>query len=105
KIPGPVPSRPERAGMGREGLREEFVRREKRSGQVVVEMLLILPVFMTIVFIIMEIGYLSFQLIMLNHATYEVARIGGMTFAPPPGHACGQLRGFMQQVLPGATCE
>jgi hypothetical protein len=43
-------------------------------------MLLILPIFLTIVFTIMEIGYVSFRLIVLNHATYEVARIGGMTY-------------------------
>ena len=68
-----------------------------------VEMLLILPVFLTIVFSIMEIGYLSFQLILLNHATYEVARIGGMTWTAPPGHDCGKLNEFMKQILPAAS--
>jgi hypothetical protein len=74
-----------------------------KSGQVVVEMLLILPVFLTIVFTIMEIGYVSFQLILLNHATYEVARIGGMTTTSPPGHGCGKLNEFMQQIILSAT--
>ena len=73
------------------------------KGQVVVEMLLILPVFLTIVFTIMEIGYVSFQLILLNHATYEVARIGGMTTTSPPGHGCGKLQEFMQQIIQSAT--
>lgn len=72
----------------------------------VVEMLLILPVFFTIVFMIMEIGYISFQMILLNHATYEVARIGGMTWTAPPAYQCGKLDGFMKRILPAArvTC-
>ena len=56
-----------------------MLRLGKRGGQVVVEMLLILPVFLTIVFTIMEMGHVAFQMILLNHATYEVARIGAMT--------------------------
>lgn len=82
-------------------------RRGGRTGQVVVEMLLILPVFLTMIFTIMEIGFVSFQLILLNHATYEVARIGSMTFTPPPGYTCGRLNEFMRRILPAArvTCD
>ena len=65
-------------------------------------MLLILPVFLGIVFTIMEIGYVSFQLIVLNHATYEVARVGGMTWLAPNGGA-GQLSRLMKSILPLAT--
>jgi len=80
----------------------------RRSGQVVVEMLLVLPVFLTIVFSIMEIGYVSFRVIVLNHATYEVARIGGMTCGQASSGACPQpntakLSSSMSQILPGAT--
>jgi hypothetical protein len=82
--------------------------RGRRSGQVVVEMLLVLPVFLTIIFSIMEIGYVSFRVIVLNHATYEVARIGGMTCASAAPMACPQpndikLSTSMSQILPGAT--
>jgi hypothetical protein len=77
-------------------------RRARRSGQVIVEMLLILPVFLGIVFTIMEIGYVSFQLIVLNHATYEVARVGGMTWLAPNGGA-GRLSALMKTILPLAT--
>lgn len=77
--------------------------RKGLSGQVVVEMLLILPVFLTIIFTIMEIGYVSFQLILLNHATYEVARIGGMTTTSPPGHTCGKLNEIMKTIIQSAT--
>ena len=74
----------------------------RESGQVVVEMLLILPIFLGIVFTIMEIGYVSFQLIVLNHATYEVARIGGMTWLTSTG-GNGGLNDIMKEILPQAT--
>ena len=78
--------------------------RARRSGQVVVEMLLILPVFLGIVFTIMEIGYVSFQLIVLNHATYEVARVGGMTWLQPGGGAA-KLSTLMTSILPIASVD
>jgi len=79
-----------------------------RSGQVVVEMILILPVFLAIIFSIMEIGYVSFHVIVLNHATYEVARIGSMTAGSASAGACPPLNlptinGAMSQILPKAT--
>lgn len=76
----------------------------RRCGQVVVEMLLILPVFLTIVFTIMEIGYVSFRLIVLNHATYEVARVGGMTWFSPAGGP-SKAGTIMHQILPEAKVD
>jgi Flp pilus assembly protein TadG len=73
----------------------------RRSGQVIVEMLLILPVFLGIVFTIMEIGYVSFQLIVLNHATFEAARVGAMTYFPSKSTL--RAVSVMQQILPNAT--
>ena len=80
----------------------------RRSGQVVVEMLLVLPVFLAIVFSIMEIGYVSFNVIVLNHATYEVARIGSLTAGtgspsgcPPPNQQ--KIAASMSEILPNAT--
>ena len=78
-----------------------MTRRKRRSGQVVVEMILILPVFLGIVFTIMEIGYVSFQLIVLNHATYEAARVAGMTYFP--GRNTLRAVAVMKQFLPQAT--
>lgn len=79
-------------------------------GQVVVEMLLILPVFLTIVFTIMEMGHLAFQVILLNHATYEVARIAGMTRMPDsldgtPRKDCQDLLPLMQSIIASASVE
>jgi hypothetical protein len=50
----------------------------------------------------MEIGYVSFRLIVLNHATYEVARVGGMTWLAPSGGAA-KLSTLMTQILPQAS--
>ena len=75
---------------------------KKKTGQVVVEMILILPVFLGIVFTIMEIGNVSFRLIVLNHATYEVARVGGMTWLLPSGGP-SKLSTLMTSILPQAT--
>jgi hypothetical protein len=77
-------------------------RTRRRSGQVVVEMILILPVFLGIIFSIMEIGNVSFRLIVLNHATYEVARVGGMTWLMPSGGP-SKLSTLMASILPQAT--
>lgn len=57
-----------------------MVREEK--GQVLIEVMLMLPIFMLLVFSIMEIGHLAFRTILLHHAAYEVARIGSLTAYP-----------------------
>ena len=75
----------------------------RESGQVVVEMLLILPVFLAMVFLIMETGNISFRLIVLNHATYEVARIGGMTWSNPALGNNGKMNEKMRMILPEAV--
>jgi len=68
-------------------------------------MLLILPVFMTVVFTIMEMGYIAFQMILLNHATYEVARIGAMTQCRQDGgvlSGCDRLKPLMMEIIASA---
>lgn len=49
------------------------------DGQVLIEVLLILPVFMLLVFFIMQIGFFSFQAIVTHHGAYEIARIASLT--------------------------
>ncbi len=91
---------------GAEAAREARVdSRAGRSGQVVVEMLLILPVFLGIVFTIMEIGYVSFRVIVLNHATYEAARVGALTYYPNSAKGLSRARKVMKQILPNATVD
>ena len=79
-----------------------MTKKRVRRGQVVVEMLLILPVFLTIVFSIMEMGNIAFWIILLNHATYECSRIGAMqawTASTPPGGSPSDTTTLMQGVM------
>ena len=68
-------------------------------------MLLILPVFLTIVFTIMEMGYLAFWMIVLNHATFEVARIGSLIAcrgsAIYPSDVTADMQGYMDKIIKG----
>ncbi len=48
-------------------------------GQVLIEVLLILPVFMLLIFMIMQIGFFSFQAIVTHHGAYEVARVASLS--------------------------
>jgi len=76
-------------------------------------MLLILPVFLTIVFTIMEIGHLAFWMIVLNHAAYEAARVGALLAGPDPGGAPGirigpakvKAQEILKQVIQTASCD
>ena len=49
------------------------------GGQVLIEVLLILPVFMLLIFMIMQIGFFSFQAIVTHHGAYEVARVASLS--------------------------
>lgn len=57
-------------------------RGHQAKGQVTVELLLILPVFMLMLFFIMELGNLAYQTIVVNHSAYELARIGSLIAGP-----------------------
>ena len=65
-------------GAPRSGKPEGLWARAKKTGQVTVELLLVLPVFMTLLFFIMEMGNLGFQTILAHHCAYELARIGSL---------------------------
>jgi len=56
----------------------------KKRGQVVVELLLILPIFMFLVFFVLEYGNISYHTLIMNHASYEFARIGSMVGVNKP---------------------
>ena len=47
--------------------------RRKREGQVTVELVLILPVLMLMVFFILEYGNIAYHTILANHASYVLA--------------------------------
>lgn len=60
-----------------------------KRGQVTIELLLVLPVFMLLLFFIMEMGNMGFQTILAHHCAYELARIGSLTAGPHGGNASG----------------
>ena len=51
---------------------------KKRDGQTVIELMLILPVFMMIIFVILEMGNMAYHTIMAHHVSYEMARVGSL---------------------------
>ncbi|MDO8805345.1 MAG: pilus assembly protein [Elusimicrobiota bacterium] len=71
-------------GQGRSGV-WKLLAAAKSAGQVTIELLLVLPVFMTLLFFIMEMGNLGFQTILAHHCAYELARIGSMVAGPNGG--------------------
>ncbi|MBQ8843734.1 MAG: pilus assembly protein [Elusimicrobiaceae bacterium] len=58
--------------------------RREREGQVTVELMLILPVLMLMIFFILEYGNIAYHTIIANHASYEFARIGALVAANRP---------------------
>ncbi|MFA6316776.1 MAG: TadE family protein [Elusimicrobiota bacterium] len=81
-------------------------------GQVIVEVILILPFFLAIVFTILEMGNIAFHLIIIQHATWETARYGAMIAAPKGGTKggggsveSGQLEPFLQRIVKEAKVK
>ena len=74
-------------------------------------MLLILPVFFLMLFCIMEVGNIAFQTILINHCTYELARIGSLVAGPTQGtssvsnvgRAKTKMQATLQQMFPGGN--
>ena len=56
----------------------------RREGQVTVELMLILPILMLMIFVILEYGNIAYHTIIANHASYEFARIGALTGTKKP---------------------
>jgi len=56
----------------------------RKRGQVTVELCLILPVFMFMVFFVLEYGNIAYHTLIMNHASYEFARIGALVGSRKP---------------------
>ncbi len=56
----------------------------RKRGQVTVELMLVLPVFMLVIFFVLEYGNLAYRTLILNHASYEFARIAALTGVDTP---------------------
>ncbi len=64
----------------------------KRDGQTVIELMLILPVFMMIIFVILELGNLAYHTILAHHVSYELARVGSLVGVKKPSGAVDTMR-------------
>ena len=69
----------------------------RRRGQVTVELLLILPVFLLLIFFVLEYGNIVYHTIVLNHASYEFARIASLVGVEKPSGVAN--RTVMQQKI------
>ena len=58
--------------------------RRKCGGQVTAELMFILPVFMLMIFFVLEYGNIAYHTIIANHASYEFARIGSLVAVKKP---------------------
>ncbi len=58
--------------------------RKKRGGQVTAELMLILPVFMLLIFFVLEYGNIAYHTLIATHASYEFARIGSLVAVKKP---------------------
>ncbi|MFA5162152.1 MAG: TadE family protein [Elusimicrobiales bacterium] len=89
--------------------------RARRRGQTVVELLLILPIFVLMMFFIMEIGNIAFQTILVHHCAYELARIGSLVAGPNQGSsrvassnislARGKMYAALKQMFPAGGTQ
>ncbi len=57
---------------------------KKCGGQVTAELMLILPVFMLMIFFVLEYGNIAYHTVIANHASYEFARIGALVGVKKP---------------------
>ena len=69
----------------------------RKRGQVTVELMLILPVFMLMIFFVLEYGNIAYRTLILNHASYEFARIASLVGVDKPSGPAN--RTIMQQKL------
>jgi len=69
----------------------------RKDGQVTVELMLILPVFLLLVFFVLEYGNLAYRTLVINHASYEFARIASLVGATKPSGRAN--RSIMEQKI------
>ncbi|MBI4249602.1 MAG: pilus assembly protein [Elusimicrobia bacterium] len=76
----------------------------------IVEIVMILPLFLAMIFMIMELGHIAFKTILVNHVAYEVARIGSLTagdnpLTRRPGNYVRQMESALKDMLPDAKLK
>lgn len=82
-----------------------FIALKARQAQVTVELLLVLPIFFLMLFFIMEVGLLAHKIIVVNHAAYELARIGSLLAGPLGGEKDETASKNVDTKLKAVMCE
>ena len=49
-----------------------------KGGQTVIELVVVLPIFMMIIFVVLELGNIAYHTLIAHHISYELARVGSM---------------------------
>lgn len=76
-----------------------------KGGQTVVELVVVLPVFMMIVFVVLELGNIAYHTLIAHHISYELARVGSMVGVKKPSGKAdatrmkGKMRNALAQML------
>lgn len=66
--------------------------RKRKSGQTVVELLFVLPIFFCVLFFIMELANIAFNSLISHHAAYELARAGALVAVTKQGGPTNKTR-------------
>jgi Flp pilus assembly protein TadG len=64
----------------------------KRGGQTIIELLLVLPVLLMMIFVILELGNIAYHMLIAHHASYELARVGSMVGVRKPSGSTDSAR-------------
>ena len=72
-----------------------------KGGQTVIELVVVLPVFMMIIFVVLELGNIAYHTLIAHHISYELARVGSMVgVRKPSGQAdATRMQGKMRSAL------
>jgi len=73
----------------------------KKGGQTVIELVVVLPIFMMIIFVVLELGNIAYHTLLAHHISYELARVGSMVgVKKPSGKAdATRMKGKMRNAL------
>jgi len=72
-----------------------------KGGQTVIELVVVLPIFMMIIFVVLELGNIAYHTLLAHHISYELARVGSMVgVKKPSGKAdATRMKGKMRNAL------
>ena len=62
------------------------------EGQIAVELIMILPVLILMIFFVLEYGNIAYHTILANHASYEFARVGALSASVKPSEKADKSR-------------